>query len=168
MRSRQLLAAARLVCALSALVFAWTLRRATLRIPVLDAAASNRTVSHAAISRPQDQRHGLVASTIDQDPFQPTRKRPPERFLLPGEALPQEATATKSVIEGDSLRLVGTALVGRDGGFAICRRGIGAPMLVHIGKTVDSMTLIQLQPGRAVFRSVTGKHIELHMPKGDT
>ena len=100
----------------------------------------------------------LSAAAVEHDPFRPERRRPAERFRLPGERGPNAASPASL----PAIRLIGTAVIG-DGGFAMCQRASDAPRLVRVGEKFGDLTLRSVQQGRAVFRAADGTSVEVRV-----
>jgi hypothetical protein len=90
--------------------------------------------------------------------YRPERRRPAERFRLPGE----RSSAGVPAAALPAIRLIGTAVIGR-GGFAMCQRGVDAPRLVRVGERFGELTLRSVQQGRAVFRAADGTSVEVRV-----
>lgn len=116
----------------------------------------------AAVSRAKPGGSAL-APALELNPFHPERRRPTQRFLMPGDSVPA-ASPDSAAVQAQALRLVGTAVVG-NGGFAMCQWGTEPPRLVRVGATVNEITLELVAPGRAVFRAAGGKRLELRVGK---
>lgn len=99
----------------------------------------------------------LSVAAVEQDPFRPERRRPSERFRLPGERAPDAGAAQPAPA---AIRLIGTAVIGA-GGFAMCQRGVEAPKLVRVGEKFGDLTLRTVHQGRAIFRAADGTSVEL-------
>jgi hypothetical protein len=151
------LAAGLLVASLA--VLAWSVRRA-LELEPVPASASSSPAAGVAISRGA---LGLTASqlssAVDRNPFHPERRRPAERFRLPGEGV--SAGPPSEGVPAQALMLIGTAVLPEGRGFAMCRWGSDAPKLVRIGERIGDVTLQEVNQGRAVFRSATGERLEV-------
>jgi len=107
--------------------------------PRADAAGAS-VVAHAAEA---------VLTAVARDPFRPDRRRAPERYRLPGEALavarPEPRAPTPAV------RLVGTASFGDGGGFAALALQGRAPLLVPVGDTLAGLRLVRVDTGSAML-----------------
>ena len=102
-----------------------------------------------------------LLSAVEQDPFQPARRRPAQRFRMPGDAPVAVQTPVSDV------RVVGTA-VGPDGGFAMCSWAGGAPRIVRVGQRVGDWTLSKVTPGAAEFTAATGSTMVVRIAKAGT
>jgi hypothetical protein len=85
-------------------------------------------------------------TAVDHDPFHPERRRPGTRFRLPADAV------TGSSVQ-HPVRLLGTVVLPGGLGFALCQLGGEPPRRVRIGERVSDLTLVRVEPGRAVFKS---------------
>ncbi len=100
-------------------------------------------------------------AAVDRDPFRPDRRRPPERFRLPGERASRSDTAA-AAFPGGAVVLIGTAVIG-DGGFVMCQRGADSPKLVRVGERIGDLTLRSVRRGHALFRTGNGAAVELRV-----
>jgi hypothetical protein len=92
--------------------------------------------------------------TLANDPFRPGRALPSEHVAAaPDTVLPVSVVA---------IRLLGTVVL-RTGSFAICQLPADAPRIVHVGERLGAMTLIVLEPGRAVFQAPKGGRLDLSL-----
>jgi hypothetical protein len=99
-----------------------------------------------------------IAAAADADPFHPERKRPDEPYRFPGEVT---QTQPQSGPRAQQLRLMGTVVATRGGGFVFCQIGSQPPQLVHIGGQIGPYTLKTVEAGRAVFTGPGGTPLEL-------
>jgi hypothetical protein len=103
---------------------------------------------------------------------EPVRARPAPRILAndpfrAGRALPTEHVAevapdTVLPVSVVAIRLIGTVVL-RSGSFAICQLPADAPRIVHVGERLGELTLIILEPGRAVFQAPKGARLDLSL-----
>jgi hypothetical protein len=158
----------RVLCALAACTTAggvalWTLGRALSVPPMPVPSVSDAQRPQGIINAPAATPRASLAAAVDNDPFHPERRRPAERFRLPGEAEPSDTLAAG---EGAaSMRLLGTAVLAEGRGFAMYQAGAEIPRLVRVGETVGELTLKRVEQGRAVFRTRAGRAIDLRVPK---
>lgn len=103
----------------------------------------------------------VIARAVGRDPFRADRRPPATPFRMPGEPAPGEPEGSEDVA-GD-LKLIGTAVVGNRGGFAMCQTGTAAPQVVRLGQSFRGYTLASVTRGRAVFRGPDGKMLELRV-----
>ena len=103
-----------------------------------------------------------LAAAVGKDPFHPERRRPAQRFRLPGEALQAAVDSSGAKL---AFKLIGTAAMAEGKGFAMCQWGEEAPKLVRIGDTVGGLTLKRVEPGSALFLTSAGKRYQVQVPK---
>jgi hypothetical protein len=151
------------VFALSLGVLGWTVRRA-LEIEeahgAIDPPAESIITDVAPAAAPNAAQ---VLEAVDSDPFHPERRRPTERFRLPGEAISAEVTAPEPAVA--PLVLLGTVVLAEGRSFVMCQQGSDQPRIVRIGESLGDYTLRTVQQGRAVFVSRRGEQLELRVPK---
>ncbi len=167
--SRSPLLHPRVLCAMAACTTAggaalWTLGRALGLRPMPEASVSEAPRTHNGINPPAATPSASLAAAVENDPFHPERRRPADRFRLPGEATPSE-TLTAAGGAAASMRLLGTAVLPEGRGFAMYQAGAETPRLVRVGETVGELTLKRVEQGMAVFRTRAGRAIELRVPK---
>jgi hypothetical protein len=147
------------LAAISAALMTRSLIRAMVLTPLpLPSAAQGASDSGQPGATPTVPQ-ALSAAAVEHDPFRPERRRPAERFRLPGERGPNTAAAPSSL---PPIRLIGTAVIG-DGGFAMCQRASDAPKLVRVGEKFGDLTLRSVRQGRAVFRAADGTSVEVRV-----
>lgn len=119
-------------------------------------AASADSARGAAASRAGAARASVVAhaaeavlTAVARDPFRPDRRRAPERYRLPGEALAVERAAPRAPVP--AVRLVGTASFGDGAGFAALALQGRAPLLVPVGDTLAGLRLVRVDTGSAML-----------------
>lgn len=103
-----------------------------------------------------------VMDAVDKDPFHPARRRPGKRFQLPGDLAAMAARQHDS--DQSSVRLIGTAVNGNGGGFAMCALQGGTPRIVRVGEHVGQWTLTKVTPGAAEFATPAGS-VVIRVPK---
>ncbi|HEX7088502.1 MAG TPA: hypothetical protein VF192_00105 [Longimicrobiales bacterium] len=92
-----------------------------------------------------------VLAAVARDPFRPDRRRAPDRYRLPGEALAVEPVARRAPLP--PLRLVGTASFGDGRGFAALMVQGRTPLLVPVGDTLGGLRLLRVDTGSAVLEA---------------
>jgi hypothetical protein len=150
----------------SGAVFVATVRRALLLDPLSESSAPSPNEAVLSFQARPAIAKAKLASALDHDPFHPERRRPAERFRLPGEAL--AASAGSDSVAPPAITLIGTAVLPEGRGFAMCRWGAEPPKLVRIGERVGDLTLRQVERGRALFLTTSGKRLEVRVPKAGT
>ena len=156
MRAAWLAFAAAAACATTA---AWRALRLDAPPTIASPAASGTAVG---FPQPESRPLSRVLLALDRDPFHPERRRPGRRFRLPGDAAPPPAASVRGA---PTVRLVGTVVLGGSASFAICQAAGGVPRRVRIGEQVGELTLVLVEPSRAVFRTAAGNEVVLHVPK---
>jgi hypothetical protein len=139
---------------------AWSFRRALLTDPLPSAGAVTLGANAATPDIRVPVTATKLAAAIGKDPFHPERRRPAQRFRLPGEAAPGA-----DVVSSEPFKLIGTAAMAEGKGFAMCQLGAEPPKLVRIGESIGGLTLKSVQPGRASFVRSDGKRYEARVPK---
>jgi len=95
------------------------------------------------------------AAQLANDPFRPGR-------ALPGARVAEAAPDTMLPVSVASIRLLGT-VIRTSGSFAVCQLSADAPRIVHVGERVGELTLIILEPGRAVFQAPKGARLDVSL-----
>ena len=148
---------------LSLMLLGWTVRRA-LEVEeargAIDPPAASVITDVAPAAAPNAAQ---VLEAVDSDPFHPERRRPTERFRLPGEAISAEVIAPAPAVA--PLVLLGTVVLAEGRSFVMCQQGSGQARIVRIGESLGDYTLRNVQQGRAVFVTKGGEKIELRVPK---
>jgi hypothetical protein len=151
----------------SSTVAALSFRRAIAIDPLPPTPAPQASAASIAVPAPSaGTAPARLAAALNKDPFHPERRKPLQRFRLPGEALP--ATAAASETTASPFQLIGTAVMPEGRGFAMCQWGADPPKLVRIGERVGTLTLKTLTQGRAVFVDAGGRTMEVRVPKAGT
>jgi hypothetical protein len=145
---------------------AWIFQRAVAIDPLPPALASQSGSSVAVPEPSAGTTPAQLAAALSKDPFHLERRKPRERFRLPGESLPAAAASPETT--GSSFQLIGTAVMPEGRGFAMCQWGADPPKLVRIGERVGTLTLKTLAQGRAVFVDAGGRTMEVRVPKAGT
>ncbi len=158
------LAAGAAACAAAIAVFATALFRSVTLEPLPDPRVAS-VVSPESVSAGFRDSLPLqvIARAVSRDPFRTDRRPPATPFRMPGEPAQGEREGSEQAA-GD-LKLIGTAVVGSRGGFAMCQTGTAAPRVVRLGQSLGRYTLASVSRGRAVFRGPDGKMLELRVSK---
>jgi hypothetical protein len=86
--------------------------------------------------------------------------------------LPEEGgEATVSLpgsTRGRPIRLLGTAVSGGNGGFAMCQIGRETPRMLHVGDTLGGLTLRRIDRAAAEFVAADGSLVMLELPGAAT
>jgi hypothetical protein len=94
------------------------------------------------------------------DPFSPTRDASGAPYRLGREVTGERPFET----DARQLRVLGT-VVGRDRSFALCELAGAAVRAVYPGQRIGSFTLLEVQQGRAVFRTDAGERVVLNISR---
>lgn len=95
-----------------------------------------------------------IVAAVNADPFSPERRRPAERFRLPGERRPEPPPVVRRA-PGPSFRIVGTVVL-PGGGLAMLQARGAAPRTLRVGESFGGFRLARVEQGRAVFVSGEG------------
>ena len=147
-------------------VAAWSVLDALEDKPLPDieqSAASGDVERTGRTSRPRAN----IAAAVDVDPFNPDRKRPDQPYRLPGEPDPTESGG-RNQPRSQQLRLIGTIVFIRGGGFVTCQIGNQPPQIVHIGQQIGTYTLKSIERGQATFTGAAGETLQLSIPQTTT
>lgn len=98
---------------------------------------------------------------IDNDPFSADRQLPAAR----ARAVASYASAGAIAVPPEAVRLLGTVI--RPGGksFVVYQLPSEVPKTLRLGESVGGMTLVDVAPGRATFRTQRGARVELSLAK---
>lgn len=106
----------------------------------------------------------LRRSAVEANPFRPERGPAALAFRMPSD---QADTPVVSIARSP-LRLIGTAVLPGNRGFAMCQVGSETPKLVRLGEQVGGYTLTAVAQGAATFTTTTGTTLDLQVPKAGT
>lgn len=110
-----------------------------------DAASRADAARASALARAAE----AVLTAVARDPFRPDRRRAPERYRLPGEALAVARAAPRAPVP--AMRLLGTASFGDGAGFAALALQGRTPLLVPVGDTLAGLRLVRVDTGSAML-----------------
>ena len=118
---------------------------------------------------PSPSSYGLdrLLSAVGKDPFHPERRRPGRRFQLLADQAALAARRLEDQTTAASLRLIGTAVRGDGGGFAMCAWQGSTPRIVRVGEQLSGWTLVKVTPGAAEFTTPGGR-VVVRVPKVGT
>jgi hypothetical protein len=135
----------------------------------LPAVADSDPITTRAGTSPVAPSYGLdrLMIALEKDPFHPERRRPARRFQLPQDQATLAARRLEEQTTAVSLRLIGTAVRGDGGGFAMCAWQGGSARIVRIGDHVGTWTLTKVTPGAAEF-ATPGGSVVVHVAKAGT
>ena len=136
---------------LASIFFAgWSVARA-LRTDDLPTSADATALGDVQVAtRPRPPRVN-VAAAVDADPFNPSRQRPTEVYMLP-----HELVVPAPAPRGEQLRVLGTVVSTTGSGFAMCQLGSEPPTIVKVGEKIGSYTLKRVVRGSATFAGPAG------------
>jgi hypothetical protein len=98
---------------------------------------------------------------LDNDPFDPDRQLP-EAYAA---ADPAPEIAGPPPVPVAVVRLLGTVVLPGGRSFAVYQLPSQAPQTLRVGERIGTLTLVAVEPGRAIFRDADGRRVELHLPK---
>jgi hypothetical protein len=97
---------------------------------------------------------------VDHDPFRPERQRAPERYLLPGETLPEAPPPPPAPPAPPPFRLVGT-VVTPEGGLAMLQLENSTPRMLAMGESMLGYTVTRVTSEGAVLEGQGGQVLSL-------
>lgn len=105
----------------------------------------------------------VATGELDNDPFDPERQLPQEP-----EAATTDATddALPPPVPPAAVRVLGVVVLPEGGGFVVYQLPSEVPKTVRIGGTVGRLTLVGVEPGRAIFRASDGARVALDLTTG--
>jgi hypothetical protein len=96
----------------------------------------------------------------DHDPFRADRQRAPQRYLLPGESLPEPEPPPPGPPPPPPFRLVGTAVT-PGGGLAMLQLENTPPRMVAMGESLLGYTVARVSDEGAVLEGPQGQRLSL-------
>ena len=99
---------------------------------------------------------------LDNDPFDPDRQLPEAYAAAEPEP---EAAAGPPPVPAAAVRLLGTVVLPRGRSFAVYQLPSQMPRTLRVGECIGTLTLVAVEPGRAIFRDADGARVELQLPK---
>lgn len=99
-----------------------------------------------------------VAAAVASDLFTDDRQAPLRRYLMPGEPDVPEASAPRPVV-------LGTALGGAEGDFAMCQVAGGPVRVVRVGGQIGEFTVVAIARGKVTFRGTDGERFTIDASK---
>ena len=139
------------IAALASGIFAgWSVRGA-LQIEELPTGADATALGDVQVATRGRPPRVDIAAAVDADPFNPSRQRPSEVYMLPGELV--VATPTP---RNEQIRVLGTVVSTTGSGFAMCQLGSSPPTIVRIGEKIGAYTLKRVARGSATFAGPAG------------
>jgi hypothetical protein len=152
--SRALIAAAALL-AVALFVFGSALVRAIIVEPVLAADADTHASPVQAVAdshREEPLGMDELLAALDNDPFQPDRRRAPVRYRLPGDVDPPPPPPPPAPPPVPDFRVAGTA-VAPEGGFAVMRIGEGQTRVLAVGEYMAGYRLERVSAGSVIMKN---------------
>lgn len=142
-------------------VFGSALVRALGYVPVLpqDTAPAPAAPADAGAPQPLDTNALLLA--VENDPFQPDRQPPAQRYRLPGDVEP-EPPPPPPMRPIPEFLLSGTMVVG-DGGAALIQVGDDPARLLFVGASMAGFRLTRVMPQAAIM-SDGERELALYVP----
>jgi hypothetical protein len=131
----------------------------TMRLPGVAPAELPDFRNHSGDS---PDRHLLA---VEADPFRPERRRPAERFRLPGEAVSEALAVEETHPQSGTVQLIGTVVMPNGGSFAMTQVGGEPPRMMRVGESIGGYSLRSIDRGRAVFVAAGGTRVEVQVPK---
>lgn len=99
-----------------------------------------------------------VAAAVANDLFTDDRQAPPRRYLMPGESEVAAQPAPRPVV-------LGTAMGGAEGNFAICQVAGAPSRVVRVGAKVGEYTVLVIERGKVTFRGPDGERFTIDASK---
>lgn len=101
---------------------------------------------------PGDEGGVRVLAAVARDPFRPDRRRPPGRYLLPGEAMPAVAPAYSAPAYSEPARsypyrALGTVIMPDGTGLAAVAGQGGQGRVLRVGQSIDEFRVTRVAPG---------------------
>lgn len=106
---------------------------------------------------------GDAAGEMDNDPFDPERQLPQEAEAPAADAADE---ALPTPVPPAAVRVLGVVVLPEGGGFVVYQLPSEVPKTVRIGGSVGRLTLVGVEPGRAIFRASDGARIALDLTTG--
>jgi type IV pilus biogenesis protein PilP len=99
-----------------------------------------------------------VQAVADNDIFQPDRTALPERYRMPGDAVPTVAGPAPEIPKP---MVLGTVLSTDGSHFATCQLPGGRPTVVHVGDRLGDYTVAAIERDKVVFKTPSGARLEI-------
>lgn len=152
-------AAVAALLAAAALLGAAAWRAARLE-PLPGPEASTPAPRLVALAPPVDDSGGARDEELDNDPFDPDRQLPQTADDADASA---NAADTAPPVAPPMIRLLGTVIRADGRSFAVYQLPSEPPRMIRVGERIGTLTLVAVEPGRAVFRAAGGDRVELHL-----
>jgi hypothetical protein len=148
---------AALAVLLALALLGWVTQRA-LRLDVVTPDAVVPTLRAEALARIEASDPVDVAEAVALDLFAEDRMAPPQRYRLPGEAVPGESVAATPPARPVVL---GTAIASDGSSFATCQLESSRLLMVRVGDKVGDYLVKSIDRGRVVFQTAAGERFEI-------
>lgn len=99
-----------------------------------------------------------VAAAVASDLFTDDRQAPARRYLMPGESDVEVQPAPRPVV-------LGTALGGDGGNFAICQVAGTPSRIVRVGDKIGEYSVLGIERGKVTFRGSDGERFTIDASK---
>lgn len=99
-----------------------------------------------------------VAAAVASDLFTDDRQAPLRRYLMPGEPDVPDAPAPRPAV-------LGTALGGAEGDFAMCQVAGGPVRVMRVGGQIGEFTVVAIARGKVTFRGGDGERFTIDANK---
>jgi hypothetical protein len=136
-----------------------------VRVETSASAARLTPHSHVSVRRATSVTSDSTESAIRRDPFNVSRLPPRQGFHFTGESTPSDSLTSLSRSAASAVRLIGTVVGEKNGGFIICQLGEDAPRVLRVNERLGNLTLKQVARERAVFIDSTGELIVIQTSK---
>jgi len=130
-----------------------------VRVESVDAAPAPASIPDSALRFVAAAAGVDVASAVAKDLFADDRQPPAKRYRLPGEAseVPRQPAPRPLVL--------GTAISGDGGSFAICQLVGGESTVVRAGARIGEFLVVAIERGRVTFRTADGERFSIDASK---
>ncbi len=130
-----------------------------VRVEPVQAAAPPAAIPDSALRFAPAGAGADVAAAVAADIFADDRRPPRRRYLMPGESdAGSAAPAPRPVV-------LGTAITGGAGSFAICQVPGGQPTVVRAGGQIGGYTVVSIERGKVTFRGSDGERFSIDASK---
>jgi hypothetical protein len=129
-----------------------------IRVEQVEASVPPPTIADSALRFRIPGEGADVAAAVAKDLFTDDRQAPPRRYLMPGASEVEAQPAPRPAV-------LGTALGGADGDFAICQVAGGPSRVVRVGGKVGEFTVVGIERGKVTFRGPDGERFTIDASK---
>lgn len=99
-----------------------------------------------------------VAAAVASDLFTDDRQAPPRRYLMPGQSDVDVQPTPRPVV-------LGTALGGEGGNFAICQVAGAPSRIVRVGDKIGEYSVLGIERSKVTFRGADGERFTIDASK---